>query len=213
MPRPPRVSPDRILEAAALEFSARGFAGARVDHIARRARVNKAMLYYHFKSKAHLYRTLLRRMFGLAADRLNAIAAPDGPAADKLNRAIAEMAAFIAEHAFFPAIMLREVAEGGRHLDAETLATLAAVPRAFGAIVQQGVSAGEFRDVHPVFVYFSTMAPVVFYLSGSEIRREISNLHLMNLRALTPDQFVQQLQESVRRSLASNAPTATRPTR
>ena len=50
MSRPARVSPDAILAAAALEFAERGFAGARVDRIARRARVNKAMLYYHFKS-------------------------------------------------------------------------------------------------------------------------------------------------------------------
>ena len=60
MPRRPRVSPDRILAAAAAEFAERGFGGARVDRIARRARVNKAMLYYHFRSKRELYRTLLR---------------------------------------------------------------------------------------------------------------------------------------------------------
>ncbi|MFI5178768.1 MAG: TetR family transcriptional regulator [Vicinamibacterales bacterium] len=33
-----------MLAAAALEFAERGFAGARVDRIARRAHVNKAML-------------------------------------------------------------------------------------------------------------------------------------------------------------------------
>ena len=69
-----RVSPEQILHAAALEFAERGYAGARVDRIARRAAVNKAMLYYHFKSKQQLYRTLLRQMFTRAAERLQAIA-------------------------------------------------------------------------------------------------------------------------------------------
>src|SRR5213592_978323 len=100
MARPARVSPDAILAAAALEFSARGFAGARVDRIARRAKVNKAMLYYHFKSKDRLYKTLLRQMFTRAAERLQAIAAADAPPAEKLDRAIAAIAAFIDEHAF-----------------------------------------------------------------------------------------------------------------
>src|SRR5882757_9934810 len=109
MGRPATVSPDRILAAAALEFAARGFAGARVDRIARRARVNKAMLYYHFRSKERLYRTLLRQMFTRAAERLRAIAAGDGPSAEKVDRAIAGMAGFIQEHTFFAAIMLREV--------------------------------------------------------------------------------------------------------
>src|SRR5205085_10189678 len=106
MPRPARVSPDRILAAAAAEFADRGYAGARVDRIARRARVNKAMLYYHFGSKQSLYRALLRQIFSHAADRLKQIASTPLPAATKINQVIDTIAAFIAEHAFFPAIML-----------------------------------------------------------------------------------------------------------
>src|SRR5215204_2458481 len=108
MPRPARVSPDRILAAAALEFSERGYAGARVDRIARRARVNKAMLYYHFGSKQGLYRTILRQTFGAIASELDTIVSSEGPPARKLDAAVAAMAAFIDAHAFFPSIMLRE---------------------------------------------------------------------------------------------------------
>ncbi len=57
---------EKILAAALAEFSAKGFAGARVDAIARRARVNKRMLYYCFGAKQDLYREILRRKF---ADR------------------------------------------------------------------------------------------------------------------------------------------------
>src|SRR5437899_10385832 len=117
MPRPARISPDRILAAAAVEFAARGFGGARVDRIARRARVNKAMLYYHFHSKQGLYRTLLRRVFTDAAARIRAIGDAPGPAPPKIDGVIAAIADFIREHEFFAAIMLREVAEGGAHLD------------------------------------------------------------------------------------------------
>src|SRR5579863_607448 len=52
---------EKILAAALAEFSARGFAGARVDAIARRAGVNKRMLYYCFGAKQELYREILRR--------------------------------------------------------------------------------------------------------------------------------------------------------
>src|SRR6187401_3576039 len=108
MGRPARVSPDRILSAAALEFAERGFAGARVDRIARRAKVNKAMLYYHFSSKQQIYRTLLRQMFTQAAERLQAIAGGPGTPARKIDLAIAGIAAFIQEHTAFASIMLRE---------------------------------------------------------------------------------------------------------
>jgi TetR/AcrR family transcriptional regulator len=211
MARPARVSPDAILAAAALEFAARGFAGARVDRIARRAKVNKAMIYYHFKSKQRLYRALLRRMFTLAAARLQAIAIGPGAPADKVDRAIAGIAAFIQEHTFFPAIMLREVAEGGAHLDRETLRALAAVPRAVAGIVAEGVTVGDFRPVDPVFAYFSMLAPIVFYLAGTPIRRELSHLHVIEMRAMSPAEFVEQVQESARRSLRHDAQPTVRP--
>src|ERR1044071_8189806 len=116
MARPARVSPDTILAAAAAEFAARGFAGARVDRIASRAKVNKAMLYYHFASKQPLYQTLLPRMFTRVAERLQAIAAGPGTPARKIELAITGLAEAVQEQASFPAIMLREVAEGGAHL-------------------------------------------------------------------------------------------------
>jgi TetR/AcrR family transcriptional regulator len=50
----------KILAAATAEFSAHGIAGARTDAIARRAGVNKRMLYYCFGSKQELYRAVLR---------------------------------------------------------------------------------------------------------------------------------------------------------
>jgi len=47
---------DRIISAAMTEFSALGLSGARVDSIARRARINKRMLYHYFGKKKDLYR-------------------------------------------------------------------------------------------------------------------------------------------------------------
>jgi TetR/AcrR family transcriptional regulator len=61
---------EKILDAALAEFSARGFAGARVDAIARRARVNKRMLYYCFGTKQDLYREILRRKIAERAEWL-----------------------------------------------------------------------------------------------------------------------------------------------
>ncbi|MFO1475159.1 MAG: TetR family transcriptional regulator [Verrucomicrobiota bacterium] len=59
--RNPHQSQERILDAALREFAAKGFAGARVDAIARRARINKRMLYHYFGDKDRLFREVLRR--------------------------------------------------------------------------------------------------------------------------------------------------------
>ena len=59
--RNPQQTQQRILEAALQEFAAKGFAGSRVDVIARRARINKRMLYHYFGDKEGLFREVLRR--------------------------------------------------------------------------------------------------------------------------------------------------------
>jgi TetR/AcrR family transcriptional regulator len=212
MPRPARISPDRILAAAALEFAARGYAGARVDRIARRAKVNKAMLYYHFGSKQRLYRTLLRLTFTTLAARLQAIAAGPQPPEERLEAAAAAMLAFAQSHLHFPAIMLREVAEGGTHLDADTLEALAAVPRAFGAILQPGIEAGIFRPMHPLGAYFTTIAPIMMFVASSPVRRQLTARKLVPALAtpLTPQRFLTDLTRSLQLAFAAAAPTPAR---
>ncbi len=59
-----------ILRAATQEFAERGFAAAGVDRIARRARVNKALLYYYFGSKVALYREVVAVGIQALAERL-----------------------------------------------------------------------------------------------------------------------------------------------
>ncbi len=58
---------ESILQAALMEFAAHGLAGARCAAIARRARVNKRMLFYCFGSKENLYREILRHKFNQRA--------------------------------------------------------------------------------------------------------------------------------------------------
>src|SRR4051794_21490867 len=56
--RDPERTRRRILEAARHEFGMKGFDGARVEAIARRARVNKGLIFYYFQSKEELFRVL-----------------------------------------------------------------------------------------------------------------------------------------------------------
>jgi AcrR family transcriptional regulator len=80
-PRDPEATRRRILDAALEEFSAKGIAGARVDAIAERAGVNKAMLYYYFGSKDGLFREVLGQPVATHVDGLRS---DDVTSADRL---------------------------------------------------------------------------------------------------------------------------------
>ena len=51
---------DAILDAALDEFSAKGFAAARLDDVAKRAGVAKGTIYLHFADKEALFQELIR---------------------------------------------------------------------------------------------------------------------------------------------------------
>lgn len=62
---------DVILEAAIEEFIDRGFAGARMEHVAKRAGYNKALVYRWFKDKETLFREALNERFSRRARLLD----------------------------------------------------------------------------------------------------------------------------------------------
>src|SRR6186997_1138944 len=93
-----------IFRAACAEFAARGFAGANVDRIAAAAGVNKAMIYYHFKSKAALYREILNDMFAAVAARLDAMASEQQTPQGKIRSFVEAIAREAEARPHFPPI-------------------------------------------------------------------------------------------------------------
>ena len=63
MKRTQKNPKQKILGAALKEFASKGYGGARMDKIAKRAKMNKAMLFYYFSSKNNLYQTVVKQAF------------------------------------------------------------------------------------------------------------------------------------------------------
>lgn len=57
------ISLDRILQSALVEFSEKGFQGARMDVIASAAGVNKQAPYHYFSSKEELFKAVLQHAY------------------------------------------------------------------------------------------------------------------------------------------------------
>jgi AcrR family transcriptional regulator len=70
---------EAILAAALDEFSARGFAAARLDDVAQRAGVAKGTIYLHFRDKERLFQELIRAELKPFADRIEAAFKVDLP--------------------------------------------------------------------------------------------------------------------------------------
>ena len=205
MPRtaPRADSRARLLAAAAALFAARGFAGTNVDEIARRARVNKAMIYYHFKSKLGLYREILGDMYRATGERVRAVAASSRPPEEKIRAFTQALVIEAARHPHFPPMMLREIADKGTHLDVETLRLLGAIPHTFQTIVLEGHRAGAFQETDPFMVYFMVIGPLMFYLTSAPVRAQITKLGVIDLDSPAVDAFVRLIQDTAIANLSA----------
>ena len=196
-----------VFKAAAAAFSAHGFAGTSVDHIADLARVNKAMIYYHFTDKLELYREIVRdmlRAMGAAVSEIQL--APLSPV-EKIDRFILTFVRLADERPWFPTLMLREIAEGAPHLDIETLTLLRTVFMAFGKILLEGQSAGVFRQMHPVLAYTSIIGPLVFNIARERIAAQPGREQLPMLVEISHADLVSHLQQAAHRILAHDPPS------
>jgi AcrR family transcriptional regulator len=92
---PRRASADRraerraaILAAALQEFSARGFAAARLDDVAERAGIAKGTIYLYFQDKETLFQELIRSEMSPVVGTLEVALGLDIPARVAAERAI-----------------------------------------------------------------------------------------------------------------------------
>ncbi len=207
--RRPRTSRDRLVAAAAAEFAARGFDGAKVDRIAARARLNKAMLYYHFRDKADLYRAILLDSFRALAAALAREHAAGGPADDQIHRFIRTIAAETAARPFFPPIWLREMAEGGRHLDRSLGAELQRILATLTAILDDGRQSGLFRPAHPLGIQMGIVAPLLLFAASAPARARLGGA-MPVMAELSRDAFIAQVEAATLAAL--RAPSPGRPT-
>ena len=191
-----------MFKAAAQEFARHGFDAARVDRIAATARVNKAMLYYHYGSKLGLYVGVVRDMLQAVGGRARAIADTQGAADRKLD---AWIAAFIEEAAarpWMPPIMLREIASGAPHIDHDTFAMMNDVFGAFRDVLAQGQREGTFRRADPLLTYLTVLPPILIFFARQQVvtrRQRISDLAVG--APLSMEAFVGHVQTSARAML------------
>src|SRR5262245_1460837 len=98
-----------VIEQAALElFAERGYHGAAMDEIARRAGVTPPVIYDHFASKLALHKRLLERtrdeLIAMWTEQL----AGEQPASERLPRALDAWARYVQRHPYAPRMFFVE---------------------------------------------------------------------------------------------------------
>jgi len=166
----------KILDAAMEVFAEAGYEGARVDEIARRAGVNKAMIYYRIGDKKTIYETVVHDVFGDITRRLSENIRSGSAPEEKLKTYIDNLATTMEKHPSFPRIMMREIASGWTNLSGTAVKDISGILGLVRDILDEGAKKGVFAGVNPVLVHLMTIGTLMLYNFSMPVRKNFQNL-------------------------------------
>jgi AcrR family transcriptional regulator len=161
---------ERILYAAKKEFAERGFEGARMGAIARRAKVNQALIHYYFKNKENLYKQVLIRLLGIEHAKI----LQDNVEHLKLMPSESlYIAIYLIINIHLEAldpdlnrIIAREVAEERLYLKPIVRDYIIPQLELLEDVIKRGVESGDFLTRNPLLVVLELMFFVMSYVSN-----------------------------------------------
>ena len=146
---------ERILDSALVEFALKGYEGATIRSIAKRAGVNLAMISYYFGGKEGLYRSVLERhldefidaLKNIPEDELEAIRYFVSKHVDVLRKRGALMSVLVMREMVFQTSTFKELKKTFYKVIVEKLSTL----------VKRAMDKGYIRPMDVEFVVFYLM--------------------------------------------------------
>jgi TetR/AcrR family transcriptional regulator len=100
---------EKIFEAATAVFEDRGMDGARMQEIADKAGINKALLHYYFRTKDRLFDAVFQKLAGRMFMKFTPIFEKDLTLDEKIRFFFREHIAFLNENPKLPSFVLNEI--------------------------------------------------------------------------------------------------------
>ena len=169
MEDPKRSTEELILEAAQAVFLEKGLAGARMQEIADRAGINKALLHYYFRSKEKLSELIINRALGVLLPRVMGILETDQDLFDKIRQVAGEYITFVSRNSFLPLFIVNEVNRNPQFFFKATVQHEKHHLDAFRRQVETAVADGRIRPVSSAQLLMNLMSLVMFPFLGKPV--------------------------------------------
>jgi TetR/AcrR family transcriptional regulator len=177
----------KILVAAREEFIARGLGGARMQAIADRAGVNKALVHYYFRSKDRLYGAVLENIFRTIGSAFRDRLSKENGAEDLrslLRLIVTVYVKTLQLNPDFPRFILREIVDGGAHLHGLVeifFANFADIPQRIYSLLVRETRSGRLRPIPPVHFALNLIGMSLFAFIARPMVNAISEEADLNI--------------------------------
>ena len=165
-----------ILEAAKQVFQQKGMAGARMQEIADKAKINKALLHYYYRSKQLLFEAVFKNAFSLLAPQLNKVLNDDSELFEKIENFTDSYVTFVIDHPYLPNFVIQEL-----HSNPEFLITLRSqknfpTMEKFSRQVEDSIEKGEIRKIKAEQLLINILSLNIFPFIGQPLVMALLNV-------------------------------------
>jgi TetR/AcrR family transcriptional regulator len=164
-----RSTEELILEAAQAVFLEKGLAGARMQEIADRAGINKALLHYYFRSKEKLSALIIERAIGVILPRVMAVLDTDLELFDKIRLVVDTYLTFVSRNSFLPLFIVNEVNRNPQFFFRTVVEKERTHLDKFRRQVEEAVAQGRIHPINPAQLFMNVMSLVIFPFIGKPI--------------------------------------------
>lgn len=152
----------RIFDAAHELFTQKGLDGAKMQDIADRAGINKALLHYYYRSKEKLYEAVTKVVLGKAMPSMRLILEGELPLFEKIDRFVETYVGVIRRNPFIPLFIISEINKHPERFFQQVLPADLPKPHIFFQQIKEAVEKGEIRPVDPRHLVMNMISMCVF---------------------------------------------------
>jgi AcrR family transcriptional regulator len=151
----------QILHAAREVFIERGLDGARMQEIADRAGINKALLHYYFRNKDRLFQAVFLEAFQKFVPQIEMLVNSELPFLKKLEFFVSNYIGIIIENPYLPGFVLHELSRNPERLADLLKNKLPRIPD-FLLQLQTEIEEGNLKSFDAKHILINTLALCIF---------------------------------------------------
>lgn len=157
-----KATEDKIFEAARDVFHEQGYGGARMQEIADRAGINKALLHYYYRSKDKLFEAVFHVSAMRVVPQIVGVLTAEMPLREKIERFVHTYIDQIRANPHVPGFIIQELRRNPNRLRQFVGALARDKFAGLAQDIEEAVARGEIRPIEPPHLLANMLGLCVF---------------------------------------------------
>ncbi len=162
----------KILDAAEDVFIQKGMDGARMQEIADKAGINKALLHYYYRTKEKLFLSVFKLALSKFIPKVEKIVYSEISIFDKIKIFVEEYGGLLYKNQFIPLFILSEIRRNPDAL-ANVVKSQGISPKLFANMVQKEINEGRIRNIDPKQLIMNMLSLIIFPIAARPMLQRI----------------------------------------